>query len=54
MTAPENTTTPVVNKGELFTSFDVAAFEVPSQREEAWRFTPFRRLRGLQDGSATR
>ena len=54
MTAPENTTTPVVNKGELFTSFDVDAFEVPAQREEAWRFTPFRRLRGLHDGSATR
>ena len=43
----------VVNKGELFTSYDVEAFEVPSQREEAWRFTPFRRLHGLHDGSAT-
>ncbi|QKT07401.1 Fe-S cluster assembly protein SufD [Gordonia sp. X0973] len=42
----------VDNKGELFTSFDVDAFEVPSQREEAWRFTPFRRLRGLHNGSA--
>ncbi|GAA1480739.1 Fe-S cluster assembly protein SufD [Gordonia sinesedis] len=41
-----------VNKGELFTSFDVDAFEVPSPREEAWRFTPFRRLRGLHDGTA--
>ncbi|MCD2144424.1 Fe-S cluster assembly protein SufD [Gordonia paraffinivorans] len=46
--------TPAVNKGELFTSFDVNAFEVPSPREEAWRFTPFRRLRGLHDGSAQR
>ncbi|MDV6310707.1 Fe-S cluster assembly protein SufD [Gordonia amicalis] len=45
---------PVVNKGELFTSFDVGAFEVPSPREEAWRFTPFRRLRGLHNGSAQR
>ena len=45
---------PVVNKGEMFTSFDVDAFEVPSPREEAWRFTPFRRLRGLHDGSAQR
>ncbi|AVM00645.1 Fe-S cluster assembly protein SufD [Gordonia iterans] len=45
-------TAPVVNKGELFSSFDVDAFEVPNQREEAWRFTPFRRLRGLHDGSA--
>ena len=43
---------PVANKGELFSSFDVDAFEVPSPREEAWRFTPFRRLRGLHDGTA--
>ncbi|NED61570.1 Fe-S cluster assembly protein SufD, partial [Streptomyces sp. SID10244] len=43
-----------VNKGEMFTSFDVEAFEVPSPREEVWRFTPFRRLRGLHDGSAQR
>ncbi|UQE76892.1 Fe-S cluster assembly protein SufD [Gordonia sp. PP30] len=47
-----DTTSPVVNKGELFSSFDVEAFEVPSQREEAWRFTPFRRLHGLHDGTA--
>jgi Fe-S cluster assembly protein SufD len=40
------------NKGELFTSFDVAAFEVPGGRDEIWRFTPLRRLRGLHDGSA--
>ncbi|MFT3900128.1 MAG: Fe-S cluster assembly protein SufD [Gordonia sp. (in: high G+C Gram-positive bacteria)] len=44
----------VTNKGELFTSYDVDAFEVPNQREEAWRFTPFRRLRGLPDGTAQR
>lgn len=43
---------PVVNKGELFASFDVDAFEVPSGRDEIWRFTPLRRLRGLHDGSA--
>ncbi len=42
-----------VNKGELFTSFDVDAFEVPHGRDEIWRFTPLRRLRGLHDGSAT-
>jgi Fe-S cluster assembly protein SufD len=41
-----------VNKGELFTSFDVEAFEVPHGRDELWRFTPLRRLRGLHDGSA--
>jgi Fe-S cluster assembly protein SufD len=28
-------------------SFDVADFPVPSGREEEWRFTPMRRLRGL-------
>lgn len=41
-----------VNKGAQFTSFDVDAFEVPGGRDEAWRFTPLRRLRGLHDGSA--
>lgn len=40
------------NKGEAFTSFDVNAFEVPGGRDEIWRFTPLRRLRGLHDGSA--
>jgi Fe-S cluster assembly protein SufD len=40
------------NKGELFTSFDVEAFEVPGGRDEIWRFTPLKRLRGLHDGSA--
>ncbi len=41
-----------VNKGEQFSSFDVKAFEVPGGRDELWRFTPLRRLRGLHDGSA--
>ncbi|MBF6331037.1 Fe-S cluster assembly protein SufD [Nocardia transvalensis] len=45
---------PAANKGELFTSFDVDAFEVPSGKDEAWRFTPLRRLRGLHDGTAVR
>jgi Fe-S cluster assembly protein SufD len=40
------------NKGELFASFDVEAFEVPGGRDELWRFTPLKRLRGLHDGSA--
>lgn len=39
-------------KGECFASFDVEAFEVPHGRDELWRFTPLRRLRGLHDGSA--
>ncbi|MEJ2870246.1 Fe-S cluster assembly protein SufD [Actinomycetospora sp. OC33-EN08] len=38
---------------ERFTSYDVEAFEVPRGREEQWRFTPLRRLRGLHDGTAT-
>ncbi|OBJ74107.1 Fe-S cluster assembly protein SufD [Mycobacterium sp. 1274756.6] len=50
--AVEGTAGIVANKGEAFTSFDVDAFEVPSRRDEAWRFTPLRRLRGLHDGSA--
>ena len=41
-----------LNKGEQFSSFDVGAFEVPGGRDELWRFTPLRRLRGLHDGSA--
>ncbi len=41
-----------LNKGQLFSSFDVDAFEVPHGRDEIWRFTPLRRLHGLHDGSA--
>ncbi|TQK31970.1 iron-regulated ABC transporter permease protein SufD [Arthrobacter sp. SLBN-53] len=41
-----------LNKGEQFASFDVNAFEVPAGRDEVWRFTPLKRLRGLHDGSA--
>ncbi|MFI0422636.1 Fe-S cluster assembly protein SufD [Spongiactinospora sp. 9N601] len=33
-------------------SFDLADFEVPSGREEGWRFTPLARLSGLHDGTA--
>jgi Fe-S cluster assembly protein SufD len=42
---------PRASRGERFTSYDVDAFEVPSGREEDWRFTPLRRLRGLHDGA---
>ncbi len=45
-------TVPQASAGERFTSYDVEAFEVPGGREEIWRFTPLRRLRGLHDGSA--
>ncbi|ANY08997.1 Fe-S cluster assembly protein SufD [Pseudonocardia sp. HH130630-07] len=44
---------PIASAGERFQSFDVDAFEVPGGREENWRFTPLRRLKGLHDGSAT-
>jgi Fe-S cluster assembly protein SufD len=50
--AVEGSTLTAANKGEIFTSFDVNAFEVPGGRDEIWRFTPLRRLRGLHDGSA--
>ena len=58
MTAQDLTETPegsrltALNKAERFASFDVDAFEVPGGRDEIWRFTPLRRLRGLHDGSA--
>ena len=32
-------------------SFDLADHPVPTGREEAWRFTPMKRLRGLHDGT---
>jgi Fe-S cluster assembly protein SufD len=32
-------------------SFDLADHPVPNGREEAWRFTPIKRLKGLHDGS---
>jgi Fe-S cluster assembly protein SufD len=50
--AVEGSALAVANKGEVFTSFDVDAFEVPHGRDEIWRFTPLKRLRGLHDGSA--
>ncbi|GAA0578224.1 Fe-S cluster assembly protein SufD [Actinomadura livida] len=33
-------------------SYDLGDFEVPAGREEEWRFTPLRRLRGLHNGTA--
>lgn len=50
--AVEGSASIVANKGEQFSSFDVDAFEVPGGRDELWRFTPLKRLRGLHDGSA--
>jgi Fe-S cluster assembly protein SufD len=42
---------PNASRAERFASFDVAAFEVPGGREEDWRFTPMKRLRGLHSGA---
>jgi Fe-S cluster assembly protein SufD len=42
----------VADRGAALASFDLADHPVPTGREEAWRFTPLRRLRGLHDGSA--
>jgi Fe-S cluster assembly protein SufD len=50
--AVEGSALAAANKGELFSSFDVNAFEVPGGRDEIWRFTPLKRLHGLHDGSA--
>ncbi|MEU6643022.1 Fe-S cluster assembly protein SufD [Saccharomonospora sp. NPDC046836] len=58
MTVAENTAAaaearvPAASRGERFTGYDAEAFEVPGGREENWRFTPMKRLRGLHDGSA--
>ncbi len=41
-----------VSKLHARESFDPADFDVPAGREEEWRFTPLRRLRGLHDGAA--
>jgi Fe-S cluster assembly protein SufD len=43
---------PVASRAAHFTSYDVAAFEVPGGREEIWRFTPLKRLAGLHSGAA--
>ncbi|MEO6471077.1 MAG: Fe-S cluster assembly protein SufD [Aeromicrobium sp.] len=32
-------------------SFDLEHFEIPTGREESWRFTPIKRLKGLHDGT---
>lgn len=52
--AVEGSSLTAVNKGEQFSSFDVEAFEVPGGRDELWRFTPLKRLRGLHDGTAVK
>ncbi|MGH3452374.1 MAG: SufB/SufD family protein, partial [Haloechinothrix sp.] len=46
------TVVPAASRAERFSGYDVEAFEVPGGREENWRFTPMKRLRGLHNGSA--
>ncbi|MGH3521222.1 MAG: Fe-S cluster assembly protein SufD [Haloechinothrix sp.] len=45
-------TIPASSRAERFSGYDVDAFEVPGGREENWRFTPMKRLRGLHNGTA--
>ena len=50
MTSP-TTAQPPKTKSQALRSFDVAAFPALTGREEEWRFTPLKRLRGLADGA---
>jgi Fe-S cluster assembly protein SufD len=47
-------TAATTNLASSVSSFDAEAFEVPTGREEAWRFTPLRRLRHLHQTPAGR
>ncbi|MGH8795089.1 MAG: Fe-S cluster assembly protein SufD [Stackebrandtia sp.] len=42
---------PPKTKSQLLRSYDPADFPALNGREEEWRFTPLRRLRGLHDGT---
>ncbi|HIV56830.1 MAG TPA: Fe-S cluster assembly protein SufD [Candidatus Stackebrandtia faecavium] len=44
--------TPPKTKSQLLRSYSVEDFPILNGREEDWRFTPLRQLRGLHDGSA--
>ncbi|WP_127126125.1 Fe-S cluster assembly protein SufD [Georgenia sp. SYP-B2076] len=45
--------TPEASRGDRATSFDLAAFKVPTGREEDWRFSPVDRLQRLFAGGLT-
>ena len=47
----EFNTTKAATKGDQFTSFNVDDFQVPSGRDEVWRYISLRSLRGLHDGT---
>lgn len=42
----------LANKGDVFSSFNVEDFSVPHGKDEEWKFTPLRKLRGLHNGTA--
>src|SRR5689334_19993025 len=44
---------PTGSPAERFTSLDPEAFGTPTGREEAWRFTPMRRIRPLLQGASS-
>jgi Fe-S cluster assembly protein SufD len=46
-------TPPPRSAADRVASFDPADFPLPTGREEDWRFTPLKRLRGLLDGAAS-
>jgi Fe-S cluster assembly protein SufD len=48
---PETDRVPAQSRAERKASFDVADFEVPTGREEDWRFTPLDRLHELHTGA---
>ncbi len=52
MTTPAvSPSAPPKTKSQALRSFDVADFPTLTGREEEWRFTPLKRLRGLADGA---
>jgi len=51
MTSPAPVAPPKT-KSQALRSFDVADFPALTGREEEWRFTPLKRLRGLTDGAS--
>jgi len=50
---PDTDRVPAQSRAERKASFDVADFEVPTGREEDWRFTPLDRLHELHSGAQT-
>ena len=42
----------LANKGDVFSSFKVEDFEVPTGRDEEWKFAPLRRIGGVINGTA--